>query len=360
MYDILNYIWDVLLIIFTIATCNTIGANKYLVIILLSILLLCLGRKKKWDPWTLLLLSMPMFTYLIFGGVSTFLSGGIQTTTIKVVLFWCVPFLFSFALYVYYGEKMCRIVDLQFASCSILYAIPKARLIIESGVAESTFAFVFGLYVIYYFYKKNWICTALAMILMYWSDKRIVMLAAGIGILIMIFVKIFKNHKGLIVAIWGCVSCFVLIYIWLICSGTLNYFCQGIGINTNGRLKMYSNMMEWFHESIMISGNGLGIVEKILECWNVYAFNNLHNDLLKFYIEIGVLGLCFYLISYGVVLWLTEKKYGNNVISLLLSTFIYSIVLFATDNVSIYILYLIPLYSIYFAVLAKKEKRVVV
>lgn len=356
MYRMMRKLLEALMVFLIIAICNTAGINKYIVVVLISILLLFVSRRKTWSGDALACVSLPVVVYLLAGGISTFLSFNAQTTAIKIMLFWLVPLLVAFALYVYFGENMLQIVDMQFVASCLIYLIPHIRFGIENGFAESTFAFVFGAYLIYYAYKKQWIYLIGAMILMYCSGKRIAILAAAVALAVLFLLWIFRNHKKLAFTIWGMVVGAVNFYIYLICSGTLGYFCQGIGINTNGRTKVYATMVEWLDSSVLLWGKGLGIVEKLLGYWKFYEFNNLHNDLLKFYIEIGIIGVVLYLISYGVTFWLIEKKFGKAEMSLVLSMTIYSIVLFATDNVSIYIIYLIPIYSIYFAVLAAKEK----
>jgi len=356
MYRMMRKLLEALLVFLIIAVCNTAGINKYIAVVLVSMLLLFVSRRKVWSADALVCVSLPIVVYLLAGGISTFLSFNAQTTAIKIILFWLVPLLGAFALYVYFGENMLKVVDMQFLASCLIYIIPHIRFGIENGFAESIFAFVFGAYAVYYAYKKQWICFVGAAILLYCSGKRIAILAAVAALAVLFLMWIFKNHKKLALTIWGMATAAVNLYIYLICSGTLGYFSQGIGINTNGRSKIYAAMVEWLDHSVLLLGKGLGIVEKLLEHWRFYEFNNLHNDLLKFYIEIGMIGLMLYLISYGVTFWLIEKKFGNEEMSLILSMTIYSMVLFATDNVSIYIIYLIPIYSIYFAVLSAKEK----
>ena len=279
---------------------------------------------------------------------------------IKIVLFWMTPLAAAFAMYVFYGKKMPVLVDLQFVSCCIIYAVLNTHFILEHGKSESTFAFVFGAYLVYYACKKRWLPCAVSAVCVYFADKRIVVLAALAALAVMAFLWIFRNHRKLAITVWGTVTAAVSFYIWLICSGGLQYFSQGIGINTNGRSKMYGTVIEWFGTDGILFGNGLGVVEHLLEYWKVYKFNNLHNDLLKFYIELGIVGFLLFFAGYGVAFWLIGKKYGKSEMCRLLGLTVYSMVLFATDNVSIYILYLLPLYSIYFAVLAVKENEEII
>ena len=103
-------------------------------------------------------------------------------------------------------------------------------------------------------------------------------------------------------------------------------------------------------------GNGLGNIKNILDCWAIPTYDHLHNDLLKFYIELGFLGLLLLLLGFAICFFRVGRKIGKPQMTFLLVMAVYSIVLFATDNVSIYILYLIPMYSMCFAVLASTEK----
>ena len=357
MRRILIYLFELIMMFAVFVVCDMPGTIKYAVVALLSILFLLLGRKKKWSAESLICVSLPMIVYLMIGGFTSLINASAYSFTVKIFLFWLIPFLFAFSLYVYYGKDMLRIVDMQFWGCCIIYAVSNIRFIIENGFAESVFAFVFGMYIIYYAYRKCWSKLTIAMVLMYCSEKRIAMLAVLAARMVMMILWLFRNHKKLALIIWGTVTVFVLFYIWAICSGTLAYFCQGIGINTNGRIKMYTSIVEWFGNSAIVLGNGLGIVEKLLEYWILVGFNNLPNDLLKFYLEIGIVGLSLYLLSYGTAIKLIGNKFGNKTMSLFLVIGIYTIALFATDNVSIYIIYVFPMYSIYFAVLSAKKQE---
>ena len=122
---------------------------------------------------------------------------------------------------------------------------------------------------------------------------------------------------------------------------------------------MFGRTVEWFGENFFAAGHGLGIVEKLLSAWNIEKFSNLHNDLLKFHIELGFVGLLLYFISFSIMFYLIGKRFGRRKMSLFISMATYTMILFATDNVSIYIIFLIPLYSIYFAALADNKIEVI-
>lgn len=360
MYRFLKYLLEFLLMVTVYVICDTTGSKKYIIVLALCLLFFLLGRKRKWSLEAMICVGLPAVMYLIIGGFTTLFTGNMYGNTVKIMMFWLVPLLFSCSMYIFYQKDMERIVDFQFAACSIVFLLKNAYFIYWFYRAESMFAYAFGAFFVYYFYKKRWSFCAIIFIMLFITDKRIVILAAVLSLAVMGIMSLFRKDGRLGLAIWGLAIALIDGYLWFICSGTLAFLCQGIGINTSGRVKIYRRIIEWFQEPLMLTGKGLGIVEELLGAWNIYKFANLHNDLLKFYIELGLIGLLLFLISYWVVLRLTEKYFGRDKMCAVLAMFIYTMVLFATDNVSIYIIYLIPFYSILFAVLVGevKSKRI--
>ena len=329
-----------------LAACDITSMEKYLITMCLSVLFFFLGRKKRWSADAVIVAFLPVMTYLIVGCFNAVISAHVYTTTIKIVVFWLIPLVFAFSLYTFYGQEMSRIVNAEFFGNCIAYLAINARFLIYYSNVESTFSFAFGIFFLYYVYKKKWPLCAIAALFMYFTDKRITMLAVIAVLVIMLILWLFRSDRKLAFTIWGASMVIIQGYLWLIYSGTFEYYCKGFGLNTNGRVKIYSNVIEWFDKPVLYLGRGIGIVEKLLESWNIRAFANLHNDLLKFYIELGVIGLFIFLLSYGAAIYLVERKFGKEKMCIVLALFVYSMMLFATDNVSIYILYLIPFYSI--------------
>ena len=175
--------------------------------------------------------------------------------------------------------------------------------------------------------------------------------------MIMFFLKLFRNDKRLVYCVWCVVLGGIAGYIWLICSGTFEFLCKGFGIDTSGRVKTYTKIIEWIENPVHYLGKGLGVVEILLEQWKIKSFANLHNDLLKFYIELGIVGLAVYLLSFVITYHLAGRKFGKEKMCMLLAMNVYSMILFATDNVSISILYMIPFYSVLFAILSSSQKN---
>lgn len=337
------------------------GAKKYAVALAFCVIFLFLGRKKKWSADVLMCVGIPAVAYVLLGSFSTLISASAQMMTVKILMYTLVPLMLVFSMYTFYGENMEQIIDVQFLGCILAYALFDAPTFIKIFRWESVFAFSFGIFALYYAYTKKWKVFVVAALFMLFAEKRIAILALAAALFVMGIMWIFRQSKKLAMIIWGLVSGAVYLYIYLIYSGFIEAFCWGANINTNGRVEMYGRMAQEAEFSLSFLGKGLGVVEQLLEHWNIMTYVNLHNDLLKFYVELGFLGLLIYLLSYGVMFHLAEKKFDKSKMSFLLVLSVYTMMMFTTDNVSIYMLYLVPLYSTFFAVLAsrgeKPEKR---
>lgn len=332
------------------------GAKKYAAALLFCAIFLFLGRKKQWSADALLCVALPPVTYVLMGSLSTFLAASAQMMTVKILMYTLVPLLLVFSMYTFYGEDMEKIIDVQFVGCILAYALFDAPTFIKIFRWESVFAFSFGIFALYYAYKKNWKLFVAAILFMLFAEKRIAIVAMAAALFVMGMMWIFRQSKKLAMIIWGMVSVVSYGYIYLIYSGILDAFCWGANINTNGRVEMYSRMAQEAQFSLSYFGKGLGMVEQLLKHWNIMTYVNLHNDILKFYVELGFIGFFIYLLSFGIMFYLAERKFGESKMSFLLVLSVYTMVMFMTDNVSIYMLYLVPLYSTFFAVLASKRE----
>ena len=335
---------------------NLGGMKKYAIAMVLFAVFCFFGRKRAWDMDVLLCVALPVGIYTIFGGMSGMLQGTYQMSTVKLFVFCLLPLLLAFSMYVFYGKDLHWMMEAQFLSCCIVYGIPCYKFFAVGHMWESTFAFSFGVFAIYYAYRKRILSMALALTLCYFAGKRIALLGVGAVLLVMAVSWLFQNNKKLILAVWGTAIAAIYGYLYLIYSGILDAFCWGANINTNGRVTMYTRMAEEAKFSPLYFGKGLGVVETLLENWNISTYVNLHNDILKFYIELGFFGLLLYLLSYCVLFLFAEKNFDTGKMCFLFGMSLYSLLLFVTDNVSIYIMYLLPVYCSFFAVLSSGRK----
>ena len=356
MHRLLKNIVEILFMFVLFAICDLTGTEKYGLVLGFTLFFLILGRKERWSTDVLISISLPMVVYLIIGCFNAIIGANISMVTVKTVVFWLLPLLFAFSLYIYKKNDFWHIVDAEFIGSCLAYLAINARFLRYYLKVESIFSFAFGAFFLYYVSKKRWGYAAVAFWFLFITDKRITILSAFVGVMIRLFLKLFRNNKKIVYFIWGSVIALINVYLWLICSGKFEYYTKGIGINTNGRTEMYTQLMEWFEQPVFLVGKGLGIVETLLKAWNIRTFANLHNDLLKFYVELGIIGLILFLLSYVVTFYLAERRFGEEKMCMMLTLSIYSMTLFATDNVSIYILYLIPYYSILFAILSPNQR----
>lgn len=352
MYSVLKYIAEMALMTALFYVCDTAGEKKYIFALVISLLLLIWKRKEKRNAEIFLCIGIPAFVYLLLGLALAVIQGNVFMSTIKIVVFWLIPLFFAYALYNFYGNDIQRLVDMEFWGCSLIFVYKNFYFLLYYYRAESSLAFVFGIFFVYYFVKKRWFMLIPTGILTLVSDKRIAVVAICITLLIKAVSWIFRNDKRLIHAIWGLQILLIYGYLWFIYSGKFAYYCQGIGMNTNGRTRMYEKMIVWFGKEQLFIGKGIGIVEQLLGVWNVERFANLHNDFLKFCIELGIIGLFLFLASYGVSMFIAEKNFGNKKMCEMLMYITYFMILLMTDNASIYIFFLIPFYSLLFSCLS--------
>lgn len=332
------------------------GIKKYAAAGAFCLLFLFLGRKKKWSMEAVACTGLPMAVYLVIGCITALLGAGAQGMTLKIILYVLMPFVLVFAMYTFYGKDMKHLVDVQFWGCILAYALFDAPTFVKIFRWESVFAFSFGIFALYYVYEKNWKRFLAAVLFMLFAEKRIAVVAILAALAVMGILWLFRYSKKLVLLLWTAISGCVYLYVYMIYSGALEAFCWGANINTNGRVEMYGRMAQEARFSVGFLGKGLGYVEQLLEHWNILTYVNLHNDLLKFYVELGFLGLLCYLLSYGVSLHLADRNFGSVKMSFLFVLLVYTMLMFTTDNVSIYMLYLVPFYSIFFAVLEGSRK----
>ena len=351
---------------------DSTGMKKYAAAMLVCVSFLILGMKKKFDLMEVLSVMTPSIIYVLLGGGCLLFGASPQISAIKVMMYCVLPMILSMAVYICYGENIKYMVDAQFIYGTLFYLLsnleeifwPIIRAYRSNWITlirefrwESSFAFTFGIFAVYYAYKKRWGMFLIAGIFAYIGNKRIVLLAMAAALAVMAFVWLFRSNKKLVYALWGGICAAVFAYLAFIYSGGMSFWSEVFNLNSNGRLKIYDRILAEYEFSAGYLGKGIGVIENLLEHWNIPTFANLHNDLLKFYIELGFWGLFIYLLSYYILFYVAEKVAKESVLIYLLGILCYTLVLFATDNVSIYLIYLIPFYTTIYAVLSAGKKN---
>ena len=195
MKRLLKYLLELLIMFGLYVVCDGPGIKKYVIIAMLLVGCAVAGRKKKISADTFVCVFLPAAVYLLLGFFWTLINASAYAVTVKIVIFWLIPLLFAASLYSLYGEMMPHILDIQFIGSCLAYLIPKGRFIMETITVESMFSYAYGAFLTYYIYKKRWGFCVIAAVLIYLTDKRIVMLAVVIAALIQGITWVFRNDK---------------------------------------------------------------------------------------------------------------------------------------------------------------------
>lgn len=304
---------------------------------------------------------VPIIYIVIYTLVIVLINGKFEfyTYTIKQIIFMVIPILASYSLVLILGKKLNipKVIFISIGMVFILNNILEFNIYsFKSDLFEGTEAFIFGLFMIYFAYKKDKLYFFISLIGMYLAHKRIVLAASIITlILYAISEKIkYKNRKKFNFIVYITLICISLVFIYIIYSGQLADIFIRYNINDMGRLHLYSLFDNNYKFSIFFIGNGIGYVDKLLDLYNLYFGSNLHSDFLKIYIEIGMLGYIVYFYMYYIS-YKYIQNINNKVGNLYIYLFIFTIFNYFTDNLLIYIYYLIPLYSIVLWEIQKNE-----
>ena len=133
------------------------------------------------------------------------------------------------------------------------------------------------------------------------------------------------------------------LYIVGIRSGLFLYLEKRLGINTMGRVAMFTNLEPYYDISITYMGKGTGFERFVDWASGVeYKFPQrtlmpIHNDFLRMYLNVGFVGYWVWIWSYLVTrLRYFFKQGGKAAGTLFLAVCIYCFVLYSTDNTIYY------------------------
>jgi len=254
------------------------------------------------------------------------------------------------------NEQRNKILNLLFVSHLVIYVLEmymKGQLFSMSFLqiddisnsdyeSESSLAFVFGLFFIYYItidteikYKKIFIVLSIILVLL--SGKRIVLIGSLISILFYYLYP--KKLVKLIPALAVIANVLYVYFIYSFSNGDYDDIIYNLlGVNSNqismGRQYVYESYFQKY--PISITPYGLGNAVVFLQI-NSFKLHNLHSDIIKYSSEYGMfIFSAYYYLTYNV---LKKDK-------LLLGILLYNNILMLSDNVSVYVFYLILMYLI--------------
>lgn len=359
-FDIMIYLE--MLLIFLILRQN--GFLKY-IIFLFWILYKAL-KNKRFHLNSLGYLLLPSLVCVILGGIiSIFHKPNFET--FREICFVIIPTFGAYVLGSIYDEKKIKkYIYASFQAIVTLFIIFGIGTFTVENLMESTYAFIFGIYVLYFLCCKNYKYMFLSIICMILADKRIVWGAVVVGsiVLVVLSKKKWERNNNLkraqrIVGAVGMLSTvLMLLFVFMCRYGIIAKIMYSLNINSMGRLDVWNYFSKYYNFHIGYTGIGLGGVKQILNLLGNKHFDRLHNDILLYYIELGFGGFFIFIFSHFQMInhFIRERiityKNAMDIIVLI----VYTLVCYCTDNISIYIHYIFPLYLIMCDFLKKERK----
>lgn len=341
------------------AVMDSTGIEKYVILTIAGVFLILVNGKKQFEFCGYGYLLLPVILYCGMGLLLSVCGGTMTAWTVKTVSFWILPPVFVYILGMAYDCDRARMVDMQFYGAVGMYCVVNRTPLLYWYSYESVFAFVFGLFVLYYAYRHRWLCMLAAAYLMDFCDKRIALLAVGACLGLMLVLRLLKYCRKCVYLFWGLWSAAVGCYLYSIRSGLFAQLCERFQIDTSTRIDIYTQIAAVIPEKYYV-GKGLGTANELLSTIlteDLFSqwYNNPHNDFLKIYVELGIVGLALFLLSYFAVFYLVGKRMEQRAFCQLFVILLYFMLLMTTDNVSIYIIFLVPMYSVCMALLGNSS-----
>jgi len=209
--------------------------------------------------------------------------------------------------------------------------------------SESGLAFVFGIFFLYFFIKKDKKFSILSAVMVLLSFKRIVILGCFLGVIFYLFSnsKLWNYKiKKYAVYIFILINLIFIVMTFLLANGSFEKFISSnFGMSSNqltlGRQEIYKPIIDKFG-IISLLGTGVGSTDEFL-VKNTLNVSNIHSDLLRVYYEFGIIIFIIWLYFIYTMSYVSNK---------ILAITIYMNILFITDNVFIVFSFLFFMYLI--------------
>lgn len=330
------------------------GITKYIVLLGISAVFFLYGLKNFEKEF--LIFCVPSMVYIVVGVPIAVLTGSLSFQAIKEIAFAVAPLAAAISFFVVSKKLGIDFIKWQYWSMVAL-TLAWLRYYWVEDVTETQYAFIFGVFLLYFcIVKKNIKYIIFTTLMLYLMNKRIAMLAAVMMLvlydIILYVVKRKPEWQKKIPQYLSFAATLGFIgYVLFLCVVNLEgQFVQDL---TSGRSLAWDAVKNEYGLSTIWLGKGLGDVVNLLGRLQYPNYTtNLHNDLLKVYIEIGTLGyaiwiLCHFMTCY----WISKKKNLDFKKSLFLYlVMIYTLINYMTDNIMVYVNYWFPAFLMILAV----------
>lgn len=329
------------------------GINKYFVLLAISTIFVSVKRKLNLSYF---IVAVHVTLYVALGFIIAVMTSNFTFHSVKQsLIFWAAPLMAVSVFSMYGKENSGKLIDIQFVALCMAYLIlyinnhTPGEFYFESNY----YAYIFGVYGLIHFLRKRYMLCAVAIMFMIIDNKRIVNGAFVFTFLCLLFLLMARKEicqKGINIAIR--IMLIIVPILWVVFgwNGVLESFFIKHEIHSMGRLDgaaAWNKIQPYYDMSVSYIGKGSGWVEKWLGETGIPGFTrNLHNDFLVAYIELGFIGFLLWLFSFQIIIKYVEKKKNLNCANLVALLIGYMFINLMTDNIYLYITFLIPFYII--------------
>ncbi len=285
----------------------------------------------------------------------TYITRGVEKTIFQFVTIFSVvagAYLFGSLVVDYFFIGICMgnalIMGLSFLKMGPGAALSNMPVFLRS-IEIHDITFCMGLFCIYYFFNKpkygsRYVYIAIAVFFFYMGLKRIALVSMGAAVMIGFVIKLFnnKNQQKLCIFISILLVVLAFLYVIVVSNGTFIAVMNDLGVDTQGRDRIYKYIKQYYEIGPQFTGYGFEYTVALLRNMRdtgeqVIKVTGIHNDFLKYYIELGFFGFFIWNIFTFVIQPLVfKKKFNKEAVLLCVLTNIYAWCTYLTDNTSYY------------------------
>ena len=324
---------------------DTAGFDKYVILMGVSVFFL-IYRKDTIKRNNIYIL-LPGITYVFFGFISNMISGFYGFHTVKDGILAVASSVLALFLYedvLDHRINICKVMLIGFGVYSFSFFLKSPDMLTR----ESTQAFIYGAFIIYFLINDEWNYVFLSILLCLFSDKRIALMGVAVAVCYIVFFvfasgKEFSRTKTIftVTIVLTVIMTYYLTY--TLHGGILVKLFSEYGVNFNGRDKCWENFRDLAEFDLGFVGRGMGFVKSKLEIIGNNDYLLLHSDLYNAYIDLGFIGFGAWISSYFWAFYNLTKRSANKAKLFAITVVIYTFVIYLTDNALIYIDYWLPL-----------------
>ena len=328
------------------------GPIRYAVLSIASLVFFLKNKNKRFGQY---IVFIHVAVYVLLGLLLGLFQNNIFEQSIKQTLIYLSMCFIAINLFHFHGEKnTVKLLDMQFYGICLAYFVlyfifnHDGTFYWESHI----FAYILGLYALLYFCQKRYPHMIVSILFMLMDHKRISNLAFIAVLLLLIIYKLFKTDKNRSVFLKILQFAFVfsaLAWIYLMSIDFLSETLKLTDRFTSLRMTLWGSAKPYYSFSISYIGKGIGWVKNWMSHVDIFQLENLHNDFLAAYIELGFAGYVLWLLSFVFIFSSLKKHTDAKKLHIGFLFFIYLFLNMLTDNTYIYISFMMPFYLIIFS-----------